>query len=270
MRYSELEHTVMPRASKISLMPLKSALPELRQKPVEESPDEAAGANRNAPKKAQKKSAASLDELAQTALKAFLIARDAASNVGDLFTQSARMAFLAIKECEQELDVIERYIDERTPAAITRVNEARARQLLTSLKCTTDLERIGDLVMSMALRVQARTSKVPVSDVRQLVEMATILREMLDLVYRGFVGLDLECARKVLQMDKDIDRVCHALFHKHLNEHAQQSGPSSFEILLMAQALERAGDHTTNLAEDLYSLIEGRSLRHAPKKRAAT
>jgi phosphate uptake regulator len=41
-------------------------------------------------------------------------------------------------------------------------------------------------------------------------------------------------------------------------------------VLLMAQALERAGDHTTNLAEDLYSLIEGRSLRHAPKKRAAT
>jgi phosphate transport system protein len=190
--------------------------------------------------------------------------------VPDLFTQSSRMAFLAIKECEQELDVIERYIDERTPAAITRVNETRARQLLTSLKCTTDLERIGDLVMSMSLRVQARTAKTAASDVRQLVEMSTILREMLDLVYRGFVDLDLECARKVLQMDKDIDRVCHGLFQKHLTDHGAQSNPSSFEVLLMAQALERAGDHTTNLAEDLYSLIEGRSLRHAPKKRAAT
>jgi phosphate transport system protein len=221
-------------------------------------------------RKSSKKAPATLDELAQTALKAFLIARDAASNVSDLFTPSARMAFLAIKECEQELDIIERYVDEKTPAAITRVNESRARQLLTSLKCTTDLERIGDLVMSMALRVQARTEKVPASDVRQLVEMATILREMLDLVYRGFIDMDLENARKVLQMDKDIDRVCHGLFQKHLTEHATQSGPSSFQILLMAQALERAGDHTTNLAEDLYSLIEGRSLRHAPKKRAAT
>jgi phosphate transport system protein len=221
-------------------------------------------------KKTSKKGAASLDDLARTALKAFLIARDAAANVPDLLTQSSRMAFLAIKECEQELDVIERYIDERTPAAITRVNEARARQLLTSLKCTTDLERIGDLVMSMAMRVQARTEKIKASDVKLLVEMSTILREMLDLVYRGFVELDLECARKVLQMDKDIDRACHALFQKHLTEHAAQSGPSSFDVLLMAQALERAGDHTTNLAEDLYSLIEGRSLRHAPKKRAAT
>jgi len=226
--------------------------------------------HQDAGKKTAKKGAGSLDDLARTALKAFLIARDAASNIPDLFTQSSRMAFLAIKECEQELDVIERYIDERTPAAITRVNEARARQLLTSLKCTTDLERIGDLVMSMAMRVQARSGKIAASDVRQLVEMAAILREMLDLVYRGFIDLDLECARKVLQMDKDIDRVCHTLFQKHLTEQAAHSNPLSFEVLLMAQALERAGDHTTNLAEDLYSLIEGRSLRHAPKKRAAT
>src|ERR1700689_592349 len=224
----------------------------------------------DAGKKAAKKSAGSLDDLARTALKALLIARDAASDVPDLLTHSSRMAFLAIKECEQELDIIERYIDERLPAAITRVNEARARQLLTSLKCTTDLERIGDLMMSVAMRVQSRTSKIPASDVRQLVEMSATLREMLDLVYRGFVDLDLECARKVLQMDKDIDRVCHAMFQKHLTEHATQSNPSSFYVLLMAQALERAGDHTTNLAEDLYSLIEGRSLRHAPKKRAAT
>jgi phosphate transport system protein len=231
---------------------------------------EATSAEKPEGKKSAKKGRASLDDLARTALRAFLIARDAAFNMRDLLTHSSRMAFLAIKDCEKELDVIERYIDERLPAAITRVGEARARQLLTSLKCTTDLERIGDLMMSVALRVQARTSKMAASDVRQLVEMSAILREMLDVIYRGFTELDLECARKVLQMDKDIDRVCHALFQKHLRAQAADNNPSSFDVILMAQALERAGDHTTNLAEDLYSLIEGRSLRHAPKKRAAT
>src|SRR5882757_7379906 len=125
------------------------------------------------------------DDLASLALKACLIARDAAFNVRDLLTNSSRMAFLAIKDCEKELDLIERQIDEQLPAAITRVNEARARQLLSSLKSTTDLERIGDLVMSVAMRMQSRTTKMPASDVRQLVEMSSILREMLDLVYRG-------------------------------------------------------------------------------------
>jgi phosphate transport system protein len=207
------------------------------------------------------------DDLARLALKACLIARDAAFNVRDLLTNSSRMAFLAIKDCEKELDIIERQIDERLPAAITRVNETRARQLLSSLKCTTDLERIGDLVMSVAMRVQAKTSKLPASDARQLVEMSSVLREMLDLIHKGFSTHDLECARKVLQMDKDIDRICHGLFQKHLAETVSQGDTSHFEILLMAQALERAGDHTTNLAEDLYSLIEGRSLRHMPKKK---
>lgn len=210
------------------------------------------------------------DDLTKLALRACLIARDAAFNVHDLLTNSSRMAFLAIKDCEKELDLIERQIDERLPAAITRVNEIRARQLLTTLKSTTDLERIGDLVMSVAMRVQARTTPIPPADVRALVEMSTVLHDMLDLIHKGFTTLDLECARKVLQMDKQIDRVCHGMFQTHLTENVAQGDTSSFEVLLMAQALERAGDHTTNLAEDLYSLIEGRSLRHVPKKKAAT
>ena len=218
---------------------------------------------------ARKPGALATDDLTRLALKACLIARDAAFNVRDLVTTNSRMAFLAIKDCEKELDFIERQIDEDLPAAITRVNESRARQLLSSLKCTTDLERIGDLVMSVAMRLQARNAKIPASDASQLVEMSVILRDMLDLIHTGFSTLDLECARKVLQMDKDVDRICHALFQKHLAENLPQGDTSSFDLMLMAQALERAGDHTTNLAEDLYSLIEGRSLRHMPKKRAA-
>lgn len=209
------------------------------------------------------------DDLVDLSLKACLVARDAAFNVRDLLTDSSRMAFLAIKDCEKELDRMERQIDELLPAAITRVNEVRARQLLASLKCTTNLERIGDLVMSVALRSQSRPTKLPAAALRQLVSMSTILCEMLDLIHRGFVTLDLECARKVLQMDKEVDNLCHALFQKYLAENVPQGDLTAFDVLLMAQALERAGDHATNLAEDLYSLIEGRSLRHMPKKRAA-
>jgi phosphate transport system protein len=223
----------------------------------------------NGPSSISRTKPRSADDLVNLSLKACLIARDAAFNLRDMITASSRMAFLAIKDCEKELDIIERQIDERLPAAITRVSESRARELLSSLKSTTDLERIGDLVMSVALRVQARTTRIPASDVRQLVEMSNVLREMLDLMHTGFSTLDLECARKVLQMDKEIDRVCHTLFQKHLAETVAQGDSSGFEILLMAQALERAGDHTTNLAEELYSLIEGRSLRHVPKKKAA-
>src|SRR5258707_10068729 len=118
------------------------------------------------------RNAGSLDDLARLALKACLIARDAAFNVRDLLTNSSRMAFLAIKDCEKELDLIERQIDERLPAAITKVNEARARQLLASLKCITDLERLWGLLKIVAMRCQSRSAKRPASDTHQLVGMS--------------------------------------------------------------------------------------------------
>src|SRR6202047_5236683 len=137
-----------------------------------------AGKNQAAKSDVGRMGTGSLDDLTRLALKGCLIARDAAFNVRDLLTGSSRMAFLAIKDCEKELDRIERQIDERLPAAITRVNEARARQLLSSLKSTTDRERIGALVMSVALRSQSRRKSVAASDARDLVEMSTILRDI--------------------------------------------------------------------------------------------
>ena len=209
-------------------------------------------------------------ELMTLTLKACLIARDSTYNVRDLLTNSSRMAYLAIKDCEKELDQIERQIDERLPGAITRVNEARARQLLACLKCITDLERIGDLVMSVAQRVQTRGSnQIPSAEARHLIQMSVILHDMLDDINRGFTSLDIECARRVLRVDSELDHICHAMFQKHLTGPVHERDSADFEVLLMAQALERAGDHAKNLAEELYALIEGHTLRHLPKRTAA-
>jgi phosphate transport system protein len=205
-------------------------------------------------------------ELMRMALKACLIARDATFNVQDLLTNSSRMAFLAIRDCEKELDQIERQIDEQLPGAITRVNERKARQLLACLKCITDLERIGDLVMGVAQRVQARSGQLPSGDVRHLIQMSAILHDMLQDIHRGFVSLDVENARKVLRMDAELDRICHAMFQRYLTDNTRQKDSLGFDVLLMAQALERSGDHAKNLAEELYSLIEGHTLRHLPKR----
>lgn len=174
------------------------------------------------------------------------------------------MAFLAIRDCEQELDQIERQIDERIAGAITRVGEARARQLLACLKFITDLERIGDLVMSAAHRLQGRRTQFAKADSDQLIQMATTLCEMLEQVHLGFTRRDIECARRVLRVDSEVDRICHALFQRHLAE--KDPDPQVFEVLLIAQAFERAGDHAKNLAEELLSLSEGRSLRHTSKR----
>src|SRR3954471_19768095 len=73
---------------------------------------------------------ATSNELTDLVLRACGVARDAVFNVRDFLGTQSRMAFLAIKDCEKELDQIERWIDERMPGAISRVGEAKARQLL--------------------------------------------------------------------------------------------------------------------------------------------
>jgi phosphate transport system protein len=209
---------------------------------------------------------ASGDELSALVLRACLIARDSVFNVRDFLAGSSRMALLAIKDCEQELDQIERTIDEQLPGAITRVGEVKARRLLACLKFITDLERIGDLAYSAVMQMQSRREKLPARDSRALIEMASLLYGMLEQVHLGFAKPAVSHARSVLETDPEVDRLCHALFRRHLAETSSPGEPQNFDILLTALALERIGDHAKNLAEELYGLAEGRSLRHNAKK----
>lgn len=206
------------------------------------------------------------DELSALVLRACLIARDSVFNVRDFLADSSRMAFLAVKDCEKELDQIERRIDEQLPGAITRVGEAKARQLLACLKFITDLERIGDLSYSAVMQLHSRREKLPPRDARELIEMASLLYGMLEQVHQGFQKRDVRHARSVLQTDPEVDRLCHALFRRHLAETSSPGDPPNFDILLTALALERIGDHAKNLAEELYGLAEERSLRHNARK----
>src|SRR5262249_31523802 len=177
----------------------------------------------------------------------------------------SRMAFLAIKDCEKELDQIERKIDEQLPGAISRVGEAKARQLLACLKFITDLERIGDLAYSSVMQLQSRREKLPAQDSRDLIEMASLLHGMLDQVHQGFGKRDVRHARNILQTDPEVDRLTHALFRRLMSETCAPGETQNFDILLAALALERIGDHAKNLAEELHGLAEGRSLRHNAK-----
>jgi phosphate transport system protein len=103
-------------------------------------------------------------------------------------------------------------------------------------------------------------------DSRDLIAMAEVLEKMLEAVHRGFLHRDLEPASWVLQTDSEIDRACHAVFRRHLESRERRRRDYSTNILLTAQAFERAGDHAKNLGEELFHLVEGRSVRHEPKR----
>ncbi len=204
--------------------------------------------------------------LTELALRACLVASDAAFNIRDFLTNSSQMAFLAVRDCEKELDRIERQMDEQLPSAITQVTEPEAREFLACLRFSNELERIGDLLWGVGQRVHNLQVPLPKADTQQLIEMVGILEKMLQQVRDGFTQRELDPASYVLRADREIDQVYKSLFRRHVASSNLKKMQHSADVLLMAQALERAGDHATNMAEELFRLIEGRSLRHMPKK----
>src|SRR5262249_4672776 len=194
--------------------------------------------------------------LADLALRACLVASDAAFNIKDFLANGSRMALLAVRDCEKELDRIESQIDEQLPRAIAEVSEPEARELLACLRFSTDLERIGDLLWGVGQRAHSLEIKLPQADLEQLLQMTEILQKMLEQVREGFSQRDLDPASQVLRADREIDQVHRALFRRHLQTTDNVRLQHSADVLLMAQALERAGDHATNLAEELFRLIE--------------
>ena len=205
-------------------------------------------------------------ELTGIVLQACLVAKDSAFNLRDYIENTSHMAFLAVKDCEKELDRMERRVDEEITSAITQVSEAEARQLLACLKFIIDLERVGDLTWSVTQRLQRLNTKLTREDARDLILMCQILEKMLATVHDGFANRDLNSATWVLQADSEIDAACRSVFHRHLETHDRQRREYSTNLMFMAQAFERAGDHAKNLGEELFHLVERRSVRHEPKK----
>ncbi len=201
-------------------------------------------------------------QIMELTLTACDIAKSAVAQVADGLASRSPQAFVEANKCEQELDRIDHDVDERVTMAISGAAPAQARELLACLKCTTDLERIGDLISSLGARAQAIGSRVEMEDIRDLIHMASALEKMLTDIRSALAGRELDRAIGVLRADAEIDRLRNLLHIRHVENREGLAGPEGVQVLFMAQALERAGDHVKNMAEEVCHLVSGRSVRH--------
>src|SRR5581483_5143079 len=170
--------------------------------------------------------------------------------------------FEMVRQREEELDTLDRQINEGVTASIAGVSEEEARNLLACLKLVLELERIGDLLLHFANRARAVAPRLEADDVRDLTSMASIVEKMLTDAGMAFTDKDLDRAREVLRTDAELDRIRNLLFVRHIENPERLHRTESFHVVFMSQTLERAGDHTKNIAEEVVHLITGRSVRH--------
>jgi phosphate transport system protein len=201
------------------------------------------------------------NELVQITLVACELARQSATATCDALGARSLAAIATITDCERKLDLLDREIDERVGHAVTIADVGTARELLVCMKFLIDLERVGDLLSSVASRVQMMDHAVEMSDVRDLIEMSTVLEAMLRKAHIGFENRDVNAAIDIARSDAEIDRRRNLLFVRLLDG-ASTTTRNGVHILFIANAVERAGDHVVNLGEEICHIVTGHSMRH--------
>lgn len=165
-----------------------------------------------------------------------------------------------VNNYERQLDEsIEKILARRQPAA------SDLRLILMLSKSITDLERMGDEAMRIAraamVLFESGYKERAYADVRNI---GNQVRVMIHEVLDGFARLDAEKMFHVMQGDADIDEEYHAALSKLISSAAADSSevPNVMNVVWILRAIERIGDHTCNIAEQVIYVISGNDVRH--------
>ncbi|MDH3459692.1 MAG: phosphate signaling complex protein PhoU [Burkholderiaceae bacterium] len=173
---------------------------------------------------------------------------------------------------EQRVNAMEMEIDRDLSTIIARRQPtARDLRLLIAIsKTITNLERIGDEAARIARTVKrliksggSNHQRLPLSDLAFESELATAqLRKALD----AFARLDVGKAIEVLKHDDLIDKEFEGLLRKLITYMMEdpRTISSAIDMIWVAKAIERVGDHAKNLAEVIIYIVKGTDVRHNP------
>lgn len=202
------------------------------------------------------------DQIIEMTQRACRVAREAAGAAAHAITNSSTGVLDGIKSLEEELDGFDRDVNEGVTVSISNTTPQRARELLACLKLVIELERIGDLLLSFSNRLSSCVDRLDQQDKHDLGVMASTCERMLNDAGEAYKKRNTDLAVAVLRADAEVDRLRNLLVVRHIENPECAPRQESFHVVFMAQALERAGDHAKNIAEEVVQLVTGRSVRH--------
>lgn len=137
------------------------------------------------------------------------------------------------------------------------------RDIVSTIKISAGLERIGDYSKNLAKRVSVLIDKENITVSNALIgQMVIQIRAMITDVIDAYINRDIEKAIDVWRRDQEVDNLYNSLFREMLTymmENPQNITPAT-HLLFIAKNIERAGDHATNIAELVYYINEGELL----------
>lgn len=167
-----------------------------------------------------------------------------------------------VRAADKQIDILEAQINEnaarvialRAPTAID------LRMILSVMKISGNLERIGDYAKNMAKRTTVLSQMPPVNDSTAAIRrMARLAEEMLKDSLDAYIRRDAELAANVIARDEELDQMYDGLFREFLTFMMEdpRNITACMHMHFIAKNVERMGDHCTSMAEQVIYLVTG-------------
>jgi phosphate transport system protein len=172
---------------------------------------------------------------------------------------------------DQKLDELERRIEEKAILTIAKRQPMALdlREIMVAIRVSSDIERIGDLAKNTAKRTHAISEALPRKLSTGLARMGQMAQAQLNQVLNAYAQRNDELGLAVWRSDEELDALYNSIFRELLTYMMEDPRNISLctHLLFGAKNLERIGDHTTNIAENIHYLIHGKTIAETrPKK----
>ncbi len=164
-------------------------------------------------------------------------------------------------DMDDEIDAIDRTIEEDCMRLLA-LQQPMARDLrliISALKMSIDLERMGDLALEIAVITKITANVPPVKPLIDIPRMSEICQQMLANTMTAFENKDVELAKAIAKRDDEVDmlfdQVRRELISHMIEDPKKITGAQ--HLTFVARYLERIGDHITNLCENVVFMVTG-------------
>lgn len=207
-----------------------------------------------------------LDQLSNMLLEMCSCVESAVQRSISAVTEKDLYAAEEVLSNEARINQIEIEIDDFAISllALHQPMAADLRLIVAALKINTDLERMGDLAVSIARRAKSLMEAPMIKPMVDIPHIAGLVQSMVRKSLDAFVERDAELARSVLASDTAVDNLRSASYHELISfmEHEPASIRQAVDLIAVVRNLERIADHSTNIAEDVLFMVKGIDVRH--------
>lgn len=197
-----------------------------------------------------------------------IVERQVADSLAGLLDQDVSLAESA-RELDNRTNSLEREIDEKCVQIIARRQPAAVdlRLLISINRAVVDLERIGDEASRVAKQaIELADNDSSMRGLQEVRHIGNLVSEMLKDVLTAFARRDMELAYSVVKRDHKVDREYQTAMRTLMTFMMEDSRAISsvLSVIWVLRSLERIGDHSCNLAEQLIYQVSGTDVRHIP------